>query len=99
MTSLCSNLLVGLRAGLSCGSKETATALLTTAVSAFPSSRNRATKAVSDASEQPEGNRGPHESEGLNTKACGLAVGVKLVAALDIDGTVTEVSSYLFSVV
>lgn len=88
MASLWSNLLVGLPAGLSCRGKETATALLTTAVSAFPSSSlNRATKTVSEASEEPEGNRGPHESESLDTKACVLAVGVELVAALDIDGS------------
>lgn len=96
MTSLGSNLLVGLRAGLSCRGEETTTALLTTAVSALPTSLNSATKAVSDAGEQPEGNRGPHESEGLDTKAGGLAVGVELVAALDIDGTVVEVSSHCF---
>lgn len=95
MASLWSNLLVGLPAGLSCRGKETATALLTTGVSAFPSSSfNRATKAVSEASEEPEGNRGPHESESLDTKACVLAVGVELVAALDIDGTVVEISFY-----
>jgi hypothetical protein len=64
-SSLGSDFLVALLAGLSCG-KETTAALLTATISAILST-NSSAHAIHKAREHPASDRGPQEREGLYT--------------------------------
>lgn len=86
MSNLWRSLLVASYAVGACGREEAPATVLTATVSPLLAP-DSTTHAIEHACKQQASHSSPHESESLDTHAGALAIGVELVASLDVDGT------------